>query len=61
MMFDTRKLVPHVMILPLVALLWALLTLSARMPLAPAAPAANRLTLPLAFVANGGQGETAVH
>ena len=60
-MFDTRKLVPHVMILPLVALLWALLNISARMPLAPAAPAANRLTLPLAFVANGGQGETAVH
>ncbi len=60
-MFETRKIVPHMMIFPLAALLWALLAVSIRPQLAPVGPTANRLTLPLAFVANEGPGETAVH
>lgn len=59
-MFETRKIVPHMMIFPLAALLWALLAVSIRPQLAPVGPAADTLTLPLAFVANEEPGETAV-
>ncbi|MBK8902991.1 MAG: SBBP repeat-containing protein [Anaerolineaceae bacterium] len=59
-MIATRKMVPSLMILPFVLLLWALLIVAARPQLAPVSPAADALTLPLAFVANDEPGETAV-